>query len=205
MQLNFKITNQMITCMNMQRLVCDSINFVTANFTFDASWGNLAKIITFTNKTSNITKYAVLNREENQCYIPWEVLTDKGNLIVYVEGTSDLESLHVVAITHMTNPIKVIPNEKDENASDSLTPTQEVYQQILSKLAAMDSKVLGTDKINSIVQEKINSDTMHVKKTEIPFMSVVQKTDTEIVLSYPTLYDAETNSFQYSELVIPIK
>ena len=140
MERNFKITNQSLKCTDQIKLVVDSINFVTAVFNFDESWVGLYKTITFINRNTEVFKHVVLGKTETSCLIPWEVLADAGALVVYAEGTSD-DGILVVGTTNMQKPVRIVNNDKEEFTTESLTPTPDVYTQIIERLSALEDIV----------------------------------------------------------------
>lgn len=62
-----------------------SIKYIKACFTFSEEWQNCYIVATFENKESGISKSKVV--ENRECYVPYEVLQDKGNIILSLSGT----------------------------------------------------------------------------------------------------------------------
>lgn len=154
MVIKFKIENQTVRATNYNVVVADSINFVGANFSFDAEWEGYIKTVTFTNVKTHITKSILLGSEQVcTCHIPWEVLQDEekfgGKLNVYVEGFYNGS----VATTAVMNAPLII-KDSGRNGGCFPSPTPDVYQQILNRLNWLQTKTLSDEDVKSIIAEQ---------------------------------------------------
>jgi len=116
-----------------------AVNTFTADFTFDSDWNGLTKTAVFQNRFQTIAVLLV----SDSCTIPWEVMADPGNLYIGCVGVTDSTTILT------TNMLKVgrIVIGADTAADPSITPTPDVYDQIVSLLA---EKVEYTDIVDDL-------------------------------------------------------
>lgn len=104
-----------------------AVNTFIADFTFDSNWDGLTRTAVFNNGYQ--TKAVLLVADS--CTIPWEVMSDPGELRIGCVGVTDSTTILT------TNMLKVgrIVIGADTAADPSTTPTPDVYNQIVSLLA----------------------------------------------------------------------
>ncbi len=127
MDYTFKVKEQKLSCSNSKEIVSDAINFNKAIFMFDDEWEGLTPSVVFTNTTTAISIRMVLDID-NSCIIPWEALTDAGELVVYAEGCSGDD---VLATTTIERPLRIVNSDKPTEAIPPVPPTEDVVNQIL--------------------------------------------------------------------------
>ena len=133
LKLNFNLRHQAITLLNPGTIVAtDSKNYLVANFNFISDDWEYPLTAVFTSDVEKIP-YTILvgqseELEENECFIPWEVLQSSGNVYVSV-FCGDL---------HTTNTVKfkVVKSGYTEGEIPP-PPTPTIYEQILQ---ALDNK-----------------------------------------------------------------
>ena len=133
LKLNFNLRHQAITLLNPGTVVAtDSKNYLVANFNFISDDWEYPLTAIFTSDVEKIP-YAVLvgqsqQLEDNECFIPWEVLQSSGNVYVSV-FCGDLHTTN-------TAKFKVVKSGYTEGEIPP-PPTPTIYEQILQ---ALDSK-----------------------------------------------------------------
>lgn len=133
LKLNFNLRYQAITLLNPGTIVAtDSKNYLVANFNFISDDWEYPLTAVFTSDVEKIP-YTILvgqsdELEENECFIPWEVLQSSGNVYVSV----------FCGELHTTNTVKfkVVKSGYTEGEIPP-SPTPTIYEQILQ---ALDSK-----------------------------------------------------------------
>ena len=87
--LKFRVRGQALTLINPNVNlipVTDTVNQYLCQFEFNEDWDDLNKVVVFKNVSYNITKEVHLSTS-NECYIPWEVLSNSGEIFLEVIGT----------------------------------------------------------------------------------------------------------------------
>ena len=127
MVINFKVEQQTITRLDSQRVISDSKNYLYAAFNFSAEWTGII--------TAQFTRVRTGNRfgptydvvvQNNQCLVPWEVLTGSGIVELHL-FCGDLITSDPVTFTISASGLKdgQLPSE----------PTPGYFQQVLDYLA----------------------------------------------------------------------
>ena len=136
-------------------IISDSINYHKIKIEFDDSWTNYSKTINFYNTKTNKSINMLLNAE-NECIIPYEVLEDKGNLVICVRGVlgTELENTLSEIYTLMDYPLIIVQSDKNDGSEPS-DPTEDIYDQIVTQLGdkADGLKYVGT-KLSLLSGEK---------------------------------------------------
>lgn len=126
--------DQVLTATTAPKLACNNRNTVKLRVTFSTEWQSFtARSAVFTTSVNPTPYEAVLANGE--CTIPHEVLEDAGLLYIYVKGVN--ASTNSVKTT---TPIayKVQPGTPSLIVSE---PTANVYQQLLTQIATMHSRL----------------------------------------------------------------
>lgn len=134
-QLQFSVSNQVITRTDEFRVVAESIDYLYAQFTFlTEEWSGKTITAQFRSDKSDKTYEYILDGE-NTCLVPWESLNLQGGGYIYVSVFAG------VLIT--TNRAKVFVEQSgyDENAESAAPPSPSVYQQILTKLDEIEQDI----------------------------------------------------------------
>lgn len=136
-------------------IISDSINYHKIKIEFDDSWDNYSKTINFYNTKTNKSINMLLNIE-NECIIPYEVLEDKGNLVICIKGVlgTELENTLSEIYTLMDYPLIIVQSDKNDGSEPS-DPTEDIYDQIITQLSdkADRLKYVGT-KLSLLSGEK---------------------------------------------------
>lgn len=136
-------------------IISDSINYHKIKIEFDDSWANYSKTINFYNTKTNKSINMLLNAE-NECIIPYEVLEDKGTLVICVKGVlgTELENTLSEIYTLMDYPLIIVQSDKNDGSEPS-DPTEDIYDQIITQLGdkADGLKYVGT-KLSLLSGEK---------------------------------------------------
>ena len=109
----------------------ETVKMITA---FDRSWDGYAKSAVFYRK-DDTTVYEVMLQEDDSCVVPHEVLCDHGTLIIGVRGVND------EAVYTSTVAAYKIEKGAPEGSAESLPPSANIYQQILTAYATLNTKL----------------------------------------------------------------
>ena len=133
MNLQFVVRHQIITRADTEKVVRDSQNYLRAVFSFSEDWHG-TKTAVFKSKAG---AYNVLLDEDNACLIPWEVLEDEAFFVSVFCG--DLITANILKIPALPSGYEI--------GEESRTPTEDIFNQIIDKVNAIDEKVddLGID------------------------------------------------------------
>ena len=140
--------DQVLTATTAPKLACNNRNTVKLKVSFSTEWNSYtARSAVFATSGDPTPYEAVLANGE--CTIPHEVLADEGLLYIYVRGVS--ASTNSVKTT---TPIayKVLPGTPSLIVSE---PTADVYQQLLTQLATMQSRLSNAESAVTVDSEVI--------------------------------------------------
>ena len=140
--LTFDVNKQIITRTDNNVAIADSVDFLTATFTFSEEWENCSKTVIF--RFCHTVKSLVL--ENNSCIVPWEVIKS-GGFEVSVIGVYG----SVLITTNVINVPCGISGYVEGEAPEPPTPTQ--WAQIMSILAHLQGGA-----INKVLAKKSNAD-----------------------------------------------
>ena len=126
-QLLFTVKNQTITRTDNFRPVAKSQNYLRAGFEFSEDWGINDKIAIF---RSGSVSYEMLLDSNNECVVPWEVLTDPGWL--YVSAYSGDR------ITSGSARVTVYETGYTENVSPTQDPTRDTYTLLMERIEIVE-------------------------------------------------------------------
>lgn len=110
-----------------------SVKYIKACFTFSEEWQNCYIVATFENKESGISKSKVV--ENRECYVPCEVLQDKGNIILSLSGTVN-ETTITTNTDYFYNHFSLSQNEQGDD-------TKTLFQQMVD--LAQKTKEIADD------------------------------------------------------------
>lgn len=129
--LKFNIKNQKITWVNKHFLVVsNSYEYLKAKFTFSADWEGAIKTAIF--KKNDSTFYKILI--DNECYVPWEILQEAGEIEV-----------SVMAGNLITTNFAVVPVEEGGfDTEDTPKVENNVYLELISLLTEISEIVKDT-------------------------------------------------------------
>ena len=99
MELLFQVKNQRLYLTTVNKVVADSINYLTAAFSFTEDWDGATKIAQFTRGTTT-TNVTIIN---GKCTVPQAVLSGEGEFYVSVYGTLNNSETIITA-----NSIKIV-------------------------------------------------------------------------------------------------
>lgn len=133
MNLQFVVRHQIISRADTEKVVRDSQNYLRAVFSFSEDWHG-TKTAVFKSKAG---AYNVLLDEDNACLIPWEVLEDEAFFVSVFCG--DLITANILKIPALPSGYEI--------GEESRIPTEDIFNQIIDKVNAIDEKVddLGID------------------------------------------------------------
>lgn len=127
MLLSFNVQKQIITRTDTESVVCNSMNFLYAQFTFSEEWAG-TKTAVFKGKERT---YNALLDENNSCLVPWEVLTESWFYVSVFCG-------NLVTANKVT--IYTIPSGY-EIGDESRIPTPEIYVQVINRLNEIEQEI----------------------------------------------------------------
>lgn len=120
MLLTFSINKQLICRTDKEIPVAKSENYLYAQFSFSEEWTGTKTAI-----FNNGTAYSIQLDENNECLVPWEVITESGFSVSVFCGQR---------ITANVAFVDVIPSGYIEGETPT-PPSKTVYEQILDELA----------------------------------------------------------------------
>lgn len=163
----FNVRNQSISRIDTFLPAEKSENYLEATFDFKTDdWEGATKTAVFRNIKSNVTKDIILS--DNRCIVPWEVLTEKGQIEVSVHGLSLDDKI-------TTNIAEFTLNATLYGGSATAEPTPDIYQQIIDMLENIE--------INGVTDEQI-AKAVERYLTENPVESIPEEEVQKIVVDY---------------------
>ena len=138
--MKFAVTGQRIELTEPVMLVAGTMNIYTAAFVFDSAWDGYAKTAVF--RGGDVEREKLLT--DDDCTVPWEVLTSGKYLRVGVYGTKDDIRLPTIW-TERTQYINSGAGPTEEAAEPSPT----LVEQLLTKVGNLDA--LKTEDKSSVV------------------------------------------------------
>lgn len=153
--LKFRIRGQALTLLNPNVNlipVTDTVNHYLCQFEFSEDWDGLNKVVVFKNASYNIAKEVYLSTS-NECYIPWEVLSNSGEILLEVIGTESRGEVVTVRIPSTLLCFKWRIQEGLLDVSANTSPTPDLFEQFVndvrgystSAIAARDEALIAKD------------------------------------------------------------
>ena len=155
--LKFRVRGQALTLLNPNVNlipVTDTVNQYLCQFEFSEDWVGLNKVVVFKNASYNITKEVYLSTS-NECYIPWEVLSNSGTIFLEVIGTEVRGDVITVRIPSTLLGLKWQIQEGLLDVSANVSPTPDLFEQFVnyvreystSAIAARDEALIAKDTV----------------------------------------------------------
>lgn len=150
------VNNTKLTKVRDTLLVEDNINSIKCQFIFRTSdWDNTIKTAMFARghvfSNDNIEPTPMILDKNNECNIPHEVLADNGMFSVGIWGTS--EDYRIVSNWMHYR----IADGCFAEGGNSMTPTQSVYEQILSTIKSHEhTGYILKDEASVFIEEKVS-------------------------------------------------
>ena len=156
----FLLKGQVLELTNRDKLgvlapVSDTVNYYRCKFTLTFDWVGLAsKTVSFKNMSSNVSKRVVLG-DDGYCFVPWEVLSHTGVILMNVVGVTPSSGSVEQRLT--TNPfelfVQVDEGEIDASVSNPPTPTE--YEQWVNQIKNYASSAIASK--NAAVVSEANA------------------------------------------------
>ena len=155
--LKFRVRGQALTLINPNVNlipVTDTVNQYLCRFEFSKDWDDLNKVVVFKNVSYNIIKEVYLSTS-NECYIPWEVLSNSGEIFLEVIGTEVRGEVVTVRIPSTLLGFKWQIQEGLLDVSANVSPTPDLFEQFvsyvrdysISAIAARDEALIAKDAV----------------------------------------------------------
>ena len=154
--LKFRVRGQALTLTNPNiKLipVTDTVNQYLCQFEFSEDWYDLNKVVVFKNVSYNISKEVYLNTS-NECYIPWEVLSNSGEIFLEVIGTEVRGEVVTVRIPSTLLGFKWEVQEGLLDVSANISPTPDLFEQFVSSVRS-DSIVAATARDEAVIARDV--------------------------------------------------
>ena len=154
--LKFRVRGQALTLTNPNiKLipVTDTVNQYLCQFEFSEDWDGLNKIVVFKNVSYNIAKEVYLSTS-NECYIPWEVLSNSGEIFLEVIGTEVRGEVVTVRIPSTLLGFKWQIQEGLLDVSANVSPTPDLFEQFVSSVRE-DSIVAATARDEAVIARDV--------------------------------------------------
>lgn len=154
--LKFRVRGQALTLINPNiKLipVTDTVNQYLCQFEFSEDWDDLNKVVVFKNVSYNITKEVYLSTS-NECYIPWEVLSNSGDIFLEVIGTEVRGEVVTVRIPSTLLGFKWEIQEGLLDVSANVSPTPDLFEQFVNSVRE-DSLVAATARNEAVIARDV--------------------------------------------------
>ena len=154
--LKFRVRGQALTLINPNVNlipVTDTVNQYLCQFEFSEDWDDLNKVVVFKNVSYNITKEVYLSTS-NECYIPWEVLSNSGDIFLEVIGTESRGEVVTVRIPSTLLGFKWQIQEGLLDVSANISPTPDLFEQFVSSVRS-DSIVAATARDEAVIARDV--------------------------------------------------
>ena len=154
--LKFRVRGQALTLINPNVNlipVTDTVNQYLCQFEFNEDWDDLNKVVVFKNVSYNITKEVYLSTS-NECYIPWEVLSNSGDIFLEVIGTESRGEVVTVRILSTLLGFKWQIQEGLLDVSANISPTPDLFEQFVSSVRS-DSIVAATARDEAVIARDV--------------------------------------------------
>lgn len=129
--LKFNIKNQIIERLDDFRVVADSKNYLTAEFTLSEEWNNKRVFASFSHMNLNIAKEAEI--KNGQCLVPWEVIKPPFFSVSLFCG--DLITSNVVSV--------MVESSGLQNGEPAGTPTPTLWDVYMRQIQAYANQLVG--------------------------------------------------------------
>ena len=207
--LKFRVRGQALTLINPNVNlipVTDAVNQYLCQFEFSEDWDDLNKIVVFKNVSYNISKEVYLSTS-NECYIPWEVLSNSGEIFLEVIGTEVRGDVVTVRIPSTLLGFKWQIQEGLLDVSANTSPTPDLFEQFVnqvreystSAIAARDEALIAKDAVvqsvaSASASELAASSYAESAENSASIASSAASTASEAALSVSGVVD-ETRSY----------
>lgn len=154
--LKFRVRGQALTLINPNVNlipVTDTVNQYLCQFEFSEDWDDLNKVVVFKNVSYNISKEVYLSTS-NECYIPWEVLSNSGEIFLEVIGTEVRGEVVTVRIPSTLLGFKWEIQEGLLDVSANISPTPDLFEQFVSSVRS-DSIVAATARNEAVIARDV--------------------------------------------------
>ena len=154
--LKFRVRGQALTLTNPNVNlipVTDTVNQYLCQFEFSEDWYDLNKVVVFKNVSYNITKEVYLSTS-NECYIPWEVLSNSGEIFLEVIGTEVRGEVVTVRIPSTLLGFKWQIQEGLLDVSANISSTPDLFEQFVSSVRS-DSIVAATARDEAVIARDV--------------------------------------------------
>lgn len=142
MSLKFNVNHQIIKQSSVTRVVRDSKDYLTADFTFTSEWDGAIKTAVF--KAGSEVYNVILTNDS--CVVPWEVLTnDYTHFTVGVFANDLITSNESTVFT-----IKSVVSELDETIK---APSSDIYAQIIERLQKLERDGVNIETLTGKIDE----------------------------------------------------
>lgn len=179
--LTFNVTGTDLRRTDVNRIVAVSRNNVSAKFNFNSDWDDISpKVVQFYKDE----EYYNVSLKNDECSVPWEVLTEKGTLSVTVTG-GDL-------ITTTTVDINVYGTSLSDSGLVPTKASPGVYSEIV-KMA--DEISIGYNSIKSVM----DTYEENIADSENRINNVINQAKTDIGESEANTHENAVNAEAWAE------
>ena len=119
-QLQFEVIHQIINRTDTFKPVADSRNYLKAHFTFlTDEWTGIITAVF----TKGDVSYNMLLDTNNECYVPWELLTETGDIYVSCFCSN--------LITASCSRVTIFESGYTDEGENTEPPTPNIYEQLI--------------------------------------------------------------------------
>lgn len=148
--INLKVENDNIFC-DRSFLTADSINYITAKFTFDESWQRFIKTAIF--RLGESVYHVVL--ENDECTVPYEVLAAP---IMHISVFGVVDNLRAT-----TSEVAIQVKKSGYVIMEPSEPTPDPYNYFIQKATELKDAAAKAAELSATYAEEINPSNYYTK------------------------------------------
>ncbi len=130
--IKFLVKGQSIETLEHEIIAADQISFVRIHFAFDNSWKPLHKVVQFFQDEDSF--FRVLGTDSTSCLLPAELHPGSVKMSLFGYDTAAAETVRATTVIKTLN---VRPSGFDGEGANTVPPTPDLYQQLISVIEDM--------------------------------------------------------------------
>ena len=177
--LKFRVRGQALTLINPNVNlipVTDTVNQYLCQFEFNEDWDGLNKVVVFKNVSYNIAKEVYLSTS-NECYIPWEVLSNSGEIFLEVIGTEVRGKVVTVRIPSTLLGFKWEIQEGLLDVSANVSPTPDLFEQFISSVRDYSTSAVEARDEALIAKDAVVQSVASASASELAAISAAESAE----------------------------
>lgn len=152
--IEFKATGSNLRRIDLNKVVAYTQNELSARFSLNSDWDDLNPIVAVFSKDGG-TCYDMVLDDNNECIVPWEVLSGKGVLNVSLVGGNTLTSTEVEINVLATGQLGGLTSQ----------PSDTLYQQLLEKYNEVETDWESCKNLLDTYKSEVSASTSAIDET----------------------------------------